>query len=363
MEVPLIRVERLRRIVPVLAAALASCGSGEGAGAADPGSLPEARAGVVAAGVLEPPAGEGFWEPADIVVEEGAAMSGVWIVDRKAARVYRYDLTGRYRGALARQGSGPGELEGPLALGIVGDTLWVYNAGNRRIDYLAADGTSLGTLPLPETAGTVLDLIDVGANFVASTVFGPAPLLRFSREGAVAEAQPFGERLAEFESRYRAASGDRSAAGADAIPSLYRLAEIDGRVWALHLYLPILGIFEPGGELVRIVTYPSEPVEAGGEKVEEIDGVRRRLRAAPPSPGGAIGIMEDGRGDLLLLTHQADRGRQRFYRLNVAGDVLARIESPFDGWLAVGAWSGDRRYALAVVGELEEPAVVRLVPE
>ncbi|HUP01681.1 MAG TPA: hypothetical protein VM737_09215 [Gemmatimonadota bacterium] len=366
-----IRTARLARSLVAFAALalpVGGCGGTQAGDMAEPESLPEARLGFALAGHFAPPPGGGFWEPADIVVREGTGPSGVWIVDRKAGCVYRYDLAGNYRGRISRPGGGPGELKDPLALGIVGDTLWVFNAGNHRIEYLTVDGTPLGAQPLPEDAGAVLDLIDVGDDFVASTVFGPAPLVRFARGSGRVPAHGFGEALASFEQRYRARKnggpeGTAAAGPAAAIPSLYRLAAVGEKIWVLHLYLPIIGIFESDGELTKIVTYPSDPVEVGGEKVQEIDGVRRRVREAPPEPGGAIGLLEGSRGDLLLLTHQAAGGHQRLYRLSAAGEVLARVASPLDGWMAVAAGRGSRRYVLAAWGALEEPAAIRLVAE
>lgn len=335
--------------------------------------VPAARFAFEVRGAFQPPPGDGFWEPADIVVSEGRAVPGgrpgsegrVWVVDRRANRIYHYDLHGKYIGRSSRGGGGPGELSGAMALGIVGDTLWVHNAGNRRIDYFDPAGHALATQPLPEGAGSILDMIAVGDDFVASAVFGPAPLVRFRRSPQarrIAPAAGFGLPLSAQEARMSGgAPGEAGARGPrDPIPSIYRLELVAGRIWAFHLYLPLIGIFEPGGNLVRIVTYPADPVAAGDERVQEVDGSTRRVRKAPPTPGGAIGILRGSSGQVYLLTHQASAGRQRLYVMSDRGDLVGRVESPLDGWMAFSAASGRQRFVIATLGVLEEPAVIRM---
>lgn len=348
-------------IVAFAAAALltGACHRGEAGAPRDPDEVPEARFGFELAGYLDPPGPEGFWEPADIEVDD--AGGAIWIVDRKADCVYRYDLDGVYRGRVSRQGSGPGELSEALALGMVGDTLWVFNAGNRRIDYFGMGGETLATQPLPDGSGAVVDVIAVGGEFVASTVFGQTPLVRFPRAPGAAtagSARGFGQELASMEADLAGRAAPKTRA---AIPPVYRVVLVGGRIWALHLYLPLVGIFAADGRLIRLVTYPADPVEPGGESVQEIDGVRRRVQNAPLDPGGAIGLLEGTAGEIYLLTHQSDSGRQRLYALNRDGDLIGRVESPFAGWLAVSAGDGgNQRYVLAARGETEEPAVIRL---
>lgn len=347
--------KELRSAMVTAAVVLAACGQGGDGAPPDLDDLPPAPFGLSLAAIFGPPPDGGFWEPAGVAVREQGPLTGVWVVDRKANHVHRYQLDGRYQGRIARPGGGPGELAGGLALGFAGDTLWVYSAGNRRIDFFGAAGQPLATQPLPDGVGSVIDMIAVGKDFVASTVFDSAPLVRFRRgPGGGVVAAPFGRALAEVEARL--ATGR--------VPSIYRVALVGGRIWALHLYLPLVGIFDPGGTLLRTVVYPSNPVAGGAERVGEIDGVRRRVQEAPAEPGGAIGVMEGSGGEVYLLTHQRSGDRQRLYVLSESGDLLGRAESPLDGWMAVSAGAGSAaRYVLATWGEAEEPTLLRLKVE
>jgi hypothetical protein len=47
------------------------------------------------------------------------------------ARVQVYDRAGKFLRTIGRKGQGPGELEQPLTLGLVGDTLWILDATSR----------------------------------------------------------------------------------------------------------------------------------------------------------------------------------------------------------------------------------------
>jgi hypothetical protein len=61
-----------------------------------------------------------------------------------------YDRTGKKLGAFGRRGSGPGEFQGPGALGWVADTFWVHDYNLRRISWFGPDLKLIRTEPTPE---------------------------------------------------------------------------------------------------------------------------------------------------------------------------------------------------------------------
>lgn len=352
------------RFVGILAAWLlaGACADEPGAGGGDTGELSEVAFDLKVVHTFREPPGGGFWEPSGIAVAAGR----VFVLDHKADRIFEHDLEGRHRRSFAREGSGPGELNGALAIGALPDTLWVLNAGNRRIDYFGLDGGSLGTRPLPDEAGAVVDMISLGEEFVATVLFGEAPLIRFPRavgSGRSGSARAFGSELARREAGLREAlsMGDASSE-VEAVPSVYRLARVDDRIWAMHLYLPLVGIFGPDGALVRTVTYPSEPVRPGRQELGEVDGRSVRVREAPPEPAGAIGLVSGATGRVYLLTHQEQDGAQRLYLLTSEGEVLSRAINPVEGVFAFSATVGDRRFVVGTEGPLEKPTVFALEP-
>ena len=300
---------------------------------------------------FRPPPEGGFAKPADLVAADGR----VWIVDHGANRIFEYGREGAHRATFSREGEGPGELDGPLAVGALSDTLWVYNAGNRRIEFVGFGGAPLGTQPMPEGAGAVVDMLAVGGEFVAARAFGHPPLIRFRRAAGSGRSEierAFGAELARREREI----------GAGAIPSVYRLARIGDRLWVMHLYLPLVGIYELDGTFVRTVTYPSPPVRTGGERRVEVEGRQVRLRDAPPDPAGAIGALPGPSGEVYLLTHQRKDGVQGIYVLSAEGELVGRAANPVDGVFAFAESDGDRRFVVGTRGPLEEPTVFILAP-
>jgi hypothetical protein len=74
------------------------------------------------------------------------AVSGegeVFVSDAKAAQVPVYTREGRLKRRIGRAGQGPGELLNVHDVLVKGDSLFVYNEGNRRVDVFETDGTYL----------------------------------------------------------------------------------------------------------------------------------------------------------------------------------------------------------------------------
>lgn len=72
----------------------------------------------------------------------------VYVLERseKEVRVYRDEqFVMRFGGA----GSGPGEFESPMSMGLLGDTLWVLDLGNQRLSMFSRAGTYIGSYNTP----------------------------------------------------------------------------------------------------------------------------------------------------------------------------------------------------------------------
>jgi hypothetical protein len=100
----------------------------------------------------------GFSEPGSMAVD---ADGNAYIVEGRDRQIRVFDPQGRLVRRIGRRGSGPGEFEGGLDLGIVGDTLWVIDSESRRTVLFGLDGTVLATglidpvsirLPPPENS-------------------------------------------------------------------------------------------------------------------------------------------------------------------------------------------------------------------
>lgn len=78
---------------------------------------------------------------------------GVYVLDGQEAAVRVFDETGRPLRTVGRKGGGPGEFATPRRMGFLGDTLWVWDAGQSRVTLFEADGRPLTTLPVPRAEG------------------------------------------------------------------------------------------------------------------------------------------------------------------------------------------------------------------
>ncbi len=79
----------------------------------------------------------------------------IYALDQQAGEVRVFDADGRFVARMGRTGSGPGELSqaaGPVFVG-AGDTVAVADIMNQRVSWFDAEGTTLGSHPLPMTEG------------------------------------------------------------------------------------------------------------------------------------------------------------------------------------------------------------------
>lgn len=86
------------------------------------------------------------------------ASGRIYVLDQQAQNVRVYDADGTYLRTIGRPGSGPGELS--LGAGAVlvgpGDTIFVPDAMQQRVNRFLPDGTEAGSFPLPMTAGLAI---------------------------------------------------------------------------------------------------------------------------------------------------------------------------------------------------------------
>ncbi|HET9582183.1 MAG TPA: 6-bladed beta-propeller [Gemmatimonadota bacterium] len=321
------------------AAVLASaCGREAGAG----------EVGVRVVGVFEPPRAGYFWAPVDVAADG----ERIWVLDAGAGQVFGYDAGGRYQTAIGRKGRGPGELQDPLALGVAGDTLWILDVGNGRIEHFATSGAHLRSDALPEGLPTPVDMVRWRGSFVGALPFGERPLVRI---GPAGRSFVFGAELAR-RARQLASAGGR-------IPAIYRLAVVDGELWAAHLYLPLVAVYGPEGRLQRLIEFDAPDPEPVRARIEKRDRGERHLERAPRRPAGTLGFLPlEGR--LMLLTHRRDgNGRQALITWRGDDAEPGTAWGPPDLLLVSAAGAGTRSFAVGARGEVEEPAVVILAAE
>jgi len=88
----------------------------------------------------------------------------VYAVDRQAGQIHAVDSAGHRLPSIGRPGAGPGEFGEPTAVEVVGDTLFVVDSRNNRLQGLSLAGAPLLTRPLPP--GYYPPSIGAGTQFV-----------------------------------------------------------------------------------------------------------------------------------------------------------------------------------------------------
>ena len=229
----------------------------------------------------------------DIVV---TARGDLVLLDNRHARIIVLDSAGRLLRVFGREGSGPGELRYPDTIVLRGDTVFVANRPNGRLELFLTDGTSLGSRALPLKA----------------------------MDGATAY-QPDGA--------YLASTGGRDSALA--------LLLVDGSTNELRLGTPV-----PGARLP--LDYPElrKVIAQGAVPVELMNSVRPVLdsRRTPWLIVNARGAVQRYCTDGTLLWEQLlgeatmDSAKSRFFARNLAETNPNRLHlvSPFGQARAVG---------------------------
>ena len=131
----------------------------------------------------------------------GDRSGGLYVIDRAGMRVLGYDREGSFAGSWGREGSGPGELQMPVGLGVgPGDTLWVLDGSNQRITLLPTDSDAEpASIPFPPGSsmmgGRIIPVGDGAYGVFAMFSFRPGddagppprPLVRLGRDGTAAD--------------------------------------------------------------------------------------------------------------------------------------------------------------------------------
>ena len=99
-----------------------------------------------------------LWEePVAVLYHQEA----VYVLDRRANRVYVMDGDGARRSTWGREGEGPGEMQNPRGLAVLDDKLVVANGGTASLNFFTPAGELLDVQPLD---GVAFGLLSVGGS-------------------------------------------------------------------------------------------------------------------------------------------------------------------------------------------------------
>ncbi|MGH7648396.1 MAG: 6-bladed beta-propeller [Gemmatimonadaceae bacterium] len=283
----------------------------------------------------------GFEMPMDVK----SANGHVWIADYKAGRVFQFTSDGRYEQTIGRPGSGPGELKNPESVGLVGDTIWVLNSGNSRIEYFSMDGRVVGGQRLPPSVWGAEQMVAVGSEFVATVLFDTLPLVHFARNSNArlsgrVSATRFGSELG--------LRAKKTQGSAKFIPPSYRLQWDGDQLWVYSTYLPLVAIYRKLDEPPKLVTYPAPKIKNGRMEVKRDKGIERHI-VTGPDPEGSVGLLTAPDQNVYLLTQQKSRDhKQVFYKFAPDGTLLGRAMNPLPTFIGFASSASDYSYAVSI---------------
>jgi 6-bladed beta-propeller protein len=129
------------------------------------------------------------------------ADGAIYVLDGQARSVREYDAAGRFVRAYGRQGSGPGELNGPEAIAVTRDgKLLVRDRANARIAVFDRSGVPVAHWPFPSSYGTNAPMFTDTAGHVLTDVVvrdmdgrspGQLGLLRYRSDGRLRDTLPW----------------------------------------------------------------------------------------------------------------------------------------------------------------------------
>ncbi|HST61029.1 MAG TPA: hypothetical protein VLK84_20160 [Longimicrobium sp.] len=204
--------------------------------------------------------GEGPTLFGGIAAVEADSAGRIWVLERQAKELRRFDARGKHTGTIGREGEGPGEFRDPIGLAWAPDgTLWIADPGAGRYTVYDANGTFID---------------DHSRNVAGYSVpwrggFGPDGLLYELAAVAPPRGEP-GQALLRFDpsmqpldtlrlpthpgEQFEVRRGNgRIAAGVPFTP--FQVMEFDPRgfVWTGITDRSRLAQLRPGGDTVRIV--------------------------------------------------------------------------------------------------------------
>lgn len=201
------------------------------------------------------------------------------MVDGNARDVRIFDANGTHLVSWGRRGGGPDEFERPRLAGLVGDTLVLFDADNRRLTWIDPDQGVVDQAPLGEGAGGYFQVQGVfddgtvvsGGGFFFSSASGqtlttglrrsPTGFVRIDREGEV--ATDFGQ-FPGLE-MYFEVDGPRVSAGVIPFGRVTHSAVFADRLYVGTADAPEIQIYDREGSLTGVIRWETDDLTVSAD--------------------------------------------------------------------------------------------------
>ena len=223
----------------------------------------------------------------------------VFVVESQDLEIRVFDSTGQLIGRMGRRGEGPGEFENPPQIGLVGDTVWAYEAFIDRLTLFRTDGTlihtrrmEIVTIPIGNGSGTIMPAGVDGSGRLVGALRG----VRFSPDAETSDARP--DSVARWAYDWEGAPTEVVGWDPGINPRIsappgyesdFRIVEVDGRRLTVPQPPSPLPSWSHTGDGVVILEAPAAEVAAGAvftvtRVTLELDTIYRSEFAYTPEP-------------------------------------------------------------------------------
>ncbi len=227
-----------------------------------------------------------------------SADGSIYVLDTQASLIRAFDQSGVLQLSFGSKGGGPGQMAlgaGPILIG-AGDTLYVPDIGNQRVNRYAADGTMAGSFLIRMEKGVPFkwEATRSGAiiNQVRRLAFEPGQTQDTMDLIAVRDAEGV---AVDTLLRFRSGATISFSGGAPAIkmfaPEPMWTQAIGGGVWHGVNDEYRIGLYE-AGSLTRIITKPFDVAPVTQRDIDVIKTAMKRLFQSMGLPPQAMQFVE-----------------------------------------------------------------------
>jgi hypothetical protein len=229
-----------------------------------------------------------------------SANGSIYVLDTQASLIRAFDQSGVLQLSFGTKGGGPGQMQlgaGPILIG-AGDTLYVPDIGNQRVNRYTADGTMVGGFPIRMQQGVPFKWEATRSGKIVNQVrrlaFEPDQTPDTMDVVAVRDVDGVAvDTLLQFRSGGTISfSGGAPEIKLFSPEPMWTLAS-GGGVWHGVNDDYRIGLYE-AGSLTRIVTKPFEVAPVAERDIDVIKTAMKNLFQSMGLPPQALQIMEQG---------------------------------------------------------------------
>jgi hypothetical protein len=288
-------------------------------------------------GGIDVPAEAILNSPSDIAIsKEGEII----VSDARENKLFVFDSDGRLIRTIGREGTGPGELNGPRLIGVEDGVIKVFEARNNRFQYFTLKGEHLKMMPLGFSIGTGTLVLGYKDDFFYATQ-------GFRTEDLINHFQVSGQKLdpiGKIEGKpfeFYEMLQIQEALIKKEIPDACRnevllIVTAGGRLFAFFQALPLVRIYSVDGKLESTITLNMPEFEEVKTRCIQFN-VDLKKKGMPGFMG--LKFWRDGvlmeNGDVILLL--ADPEKMNLFRFDKDGKLTKRYHGVKDDILMLAS--------------------------